>query len=489
MIPRLPFHSIFLLILLALSNGISQTVPPSGESQRAGFTDAAQFGFSPGATGVENDKALQKAVEGAGTVGVSQSGTYSIAATVYLPSNTTLDFGNNVFLKKVPEQGQFSHVFINQGAPSRTWDSHIQIKGLQLIVNGVDFCTFKEAFGLRGQVAFFYAKDVRIEGFRCLDLGRNQFAIQVCTFEDLVVDDFIIKGLKDGVHLGRGKRFTIRNGSFETFDDAVALNAHDFSTSNPELGWIEDGVVENCHDLAADKCTGYFCRMLAGAWVDWHPGMEVQQSDTVVSGGRLYRVQAKPDGKVYPSLTRPTHETGKATLDGINWGVVQNDVTYSAGVRHVVFRDIFLNQSRVGFSIHFDNDKYSRSYYPGAQVPLQEGITLDNVQVLNEKNVYPLLHIATPVDVVTLRNCRFRNNPIEFVSNKAMTDYGKTFLNLIGCTFANPAPMNLVVNEVPGKRIALKTTASIQLSDKFQARMVNGEGAVEVDSDLSGLRK
>ncbi len=55
-------------------------------------------------------------------------------------------------------------------------------------------------------------------------------------------------------------------------------------------------------------------------------------------------------------------------MDGINWGVVQNDVTYTAGVRNVIFRDIFLEKPRIGFSIHFDNDKYSRSYYPGAAI-------------------------------------------------------------------------------------------------------------------------
>lgn len=484
------FRAFFLLstsLFLVFCIGLGQSA--ANNDQKLGFTDAAQFGFSPGASGVENAKALQKAVDGAGTVTVSRSGTYNIADTVYLPSNTTLIFGNNVFLKKVPELGPFSHVLINKGAPSRTWDSHITVKGLQLLVNGVDVHDFRAVYGLRGQVAFFYAKDVRIEGFRCLDLGTQQFAIHACTFQDLVIDDFIIKGLKDGIHLGRGKQFTIRNGVFETFDDAVALNAHDYATSNPELGWIENGVVENCHDLAAGKAVAYFCRILAGAWRDWQPGMEVQQSDTVVSEGRLYRVQARPDGTVYKSVTRPTHKKGMAILDGINWGVVQNDVTYTAGVRNVVFRDIFLAKSRVGFSIHFDNHPASRSYYPGARAPVQEGITLENVQVLHQKKEVPIVRIATPVDLVTLRNCRLRYNSIEFASNSSLTDYGKTSLNLIGCTFDYPGPMDLVVNKVPGKVIALKTTSSIPLSEKFQARVVSGDGTVLVDSDLSGLLK
>jgi hypothetical protein len=62
---------------------------------------------------------------------------------------------------------------------------------------------------------------------------------------------------------------------------------------------------------------------------------------------------------VYKSVTRPTHKTGAKVLDGINWGVVQDEVTYTAGVRNVVFRDIFLHKPRTAFTIHFDNDKYS----------------------------------------------------------------------------------------------------------------------------------
>jgi len=476
---------------LGLAASPPQPAPGGDTTQPAaaqGITDAADFGFSPAQTGTENTKSLQRAVDQAGTVVVTRPGTYSISGTVYVGSNTSLTFGKDVFLKKVAEQGPFSHVLLNKGAITKSYDTHITIDGLQIIVNGVDARMFKEAYGLHGQLAFFYAKDIRILHFRCLDLGRLQYGIQVCTFEDLLVDDVIIKGLKDGVHLGRGKRFAIRNGVFETFDDAIALNGHDYAVGNPELGWIEDGVVEHCQDLAAAKTTGYFCRILAGAWIDWHPGMEVQQSDTVVSQGRLYRVQAKPDGKVYKSITRPTHASGAMVLDGIHWGVVQSDVTYTAGVRNVVFHDISLQKARTSFSIHFDNDQYSRSYYPGAQIPVQQGITFDNVRVLNE-HASVFLSIATPVDAVTFRNCILRDNRIQFIGNNAMHDYGPTLIEMVDCTFEHPGKMELVANGVRGKQIVLKTTGSIELSDKFLAAVDAGGGAIAVDSDLRGLGK
>ncbi|MDB6017468.1 MAG: hypothetical protein JWR19_1957 [Pedosphaera sp.] len=473
--------------LVQAQTGTLPTQSIIGAVTGSGFTDAATFGFSPEASGIDNTKSLQRAVNQAGTIVVSRPGTYNIAGTVYIGSNTSLIFGKNVFLKKVAERGAFTHVLLNKGALSRTYDDHISVEGLQIIVNGVDECMFKDVYGLVGQLAFFYVKDLRIEHFRCLDLGKAQFGIQVCTFEDLIINDIIIKGDKDGVHLGRGRRFTINNGIFQTFDDAVALNAHDYADSNPELGWIEDGVVENCHDLNAEKSVGFFCRILAGAWIDWRPGMEVQQSDTVVSSGRLYRVQAKPDGTVYKSLTRPAFASGSQMLDGINWGMVQTDVTYTAGVRNVTFRDIFLEKSRVGFSIHFDNDKYSRSYYPGARIPMQEQLIFDNIHVLHDQKS-DFLDINTPVDVVTIMNSSFRNNSINFRGNKAMPDYLKTRINIFGCVFCQPGKMDLVVNSVPNKKIELKTTANIKLSDDFSAGVISGGGKITIDSDLPELK-
>jgi len=455
-------------------------------TQQRGFVNAADFGFSPEASGTENAQALQRAVDGCGTIIVSQPGVYKIADTVFLGSHTSLIFGNDVFLKKVDEQGPFTHVLLNKGALTRTFDENITVDGLHIIVNGIDVRKFL-AYGLHGQLAFFYVKDLRIERFRCMDLGRAQYAIHVCTFEDVLINDVIIKGDKDGVHLGRGKRFTIRNGVFQTFDDAVALNGQDYDVGNPEMGWIEDGVVEKCWDLNAEKTTGFFCRIVAGGWIDWRPGMAVQKSDTVVSAGRLYRVQADPDGTIYTSTTQPMHAHGSQVHDGITWGAGQTDVTYTAGVRNVVFRDIFLYKPRIGFSVHFSKDKYDRSYYPGAEIPVQEQLTFDNIRVLHDQPT-PLFEINTPMDVITLTNSSLRNNRIAFRSNDALPDYLKTRINMVGCVFNQKGRMELVTNSVAGKEIALKTSASIELHDDFKAQVVPGPGRITVASDLTGLR-
>lgn len=103
-----------------------------------GFIDAAYFGFLPHASGLQNSTALQKALEYGSTITVSKPGTYKFAETVYIGSNTTLDFGNGVFIKKVDEKRVFFHIILNKGALTKTYDENIVIKGLKIIVNGID---------------------------------------------------------------------------------------------------------------------------------------------------------------------------------------------------------------------------------------------------------------------------------------------------------------------------------------------------------------
>ncbi len=447
--------------------------------------NAPDHGLSPYSTGIANTRALQQALDQGGTIRIEQPGTYKIAGTVYIGSHTALIFGPGVILQKVDEVGPFSQVFLNKGALTKTYDHHIAVAGLTLQVNGLDAIKW-EVFGLRGQLGFFYVRDLQISGFRCYDMGKSQFAIQVCTFEDLIVDDVIIHGDKDGVHLGRGKRFRISNGVFKTFDDAVALNAHDYDTGNPELGWIEDGIVENCHDLDAENTTGFFCRFPAGAWIDWQQGMAVQKSDTVVSAGRLYRVSAEADGQTFISSTPPTHETGSVELDGITWVMVQEDIVYDAGVRNVIFRDITLHKPRIGFSVHFDEDRFSRSFYPGANQSQQEALVFDHITVTHDQP-HPLFSICTAVDALTINHTRFCRGGIEFYSRSAHVSQGSTKLSLIGCTFAAPDNFTLIDNKADHKAIDLTTHGSIVLAEAFQPTIESPSGSVTIDSDLPGL--
>ncbi|RIH62862.1 hypothetical protein D1164_22795 [Mariniphaga sediminis] len=472
-----------------------KTIETAQSGETTGFADAASFGFSPGATGMQNTAAMQKALDQGGTIVVSQPGTYKIAKTLYIGSDTELVFGKGVSLKKVDEEGRFSQVFINKGALTKKYDERITIEGLHIIMNNVDNCS-DLVLGLRGVLGFSYVKDLKIKGFRCYDLTGCQFCIQICRFEDVIIEDVIIKGQKDGIHFGPGKRFTIRDGVFQTFDDAIALNGQDYSTSNPEMGWIEDGLIENCYDLNQEKTVGYFCRMLAGAWVDWEEGMKVQQSDAVVSNGRIYRVKMPADETLYESVTRPDFESGTKVLDGITWVMSQEIISYTAGVRNVTFRDIQLEKPRIPFSIQFDMGRFNRSYYPGAEIPVQENIVLDNIKVLFDKDL-PVVQVTTPLNMITITNSRLKNRIFNFYGNEVYPDYlrantisefGKTLINIHGCVFDQDNEMILLKNSGKGKEIELKTSSNIELGENFSAKIIEGDGKVIFESDLTGLK-
>ncbi len=375
--------------------------------ERIVMKNAYDYGFSPEKTPRENAEALQEAVKGGGEIVITVPGSYDLDKTVILESNTTLKFAEGVYLRRIPTEG-YGYTFINAGAYTRVYDENIQIYGLNIICNGHDYFSSSKGDipGLRGMVSFFYINNLMIKDFTCPDLESKGFCIHICTFENISVENVHIEGKKDGVHLGRGKNFVIKNGLFRTFDDPIALNAHDYATSNPQLGWIENGLIENCYDLDDDSTTGFFCRILAGSWGDWFEGMTVQHSDTVVCNGRLYRVIAKPDGTFYKSLTPPSHSSGVAEYDGINWCMVQDDeVIYNCGCRNVTFKKIHLCKHRpVAFSIHFDDDRWSRSVYPNSDMPTQENIVFDDIRL--EIEVESMLWTVSPAKNIVFKNIK-----------------------------------------------------------------------------------
>ena len=429
---------------------------------RAAAIDAESFGFSAGGDPLENARALQKAVDCGGEIRVSKAGVYDVGATVLIGDNTSLVFAEGVVIRKNAKHGAFNYVFLNRGARQRQYNKNISLKGLNLSVNNVDHIDTFDILGLVGQVSFFYVKNLKIRDLRCTDLRAHQFCIQVCTFEDLDISGAEIRGHKDGIHLGRGTRFRISDCTFATGDDAIALNAHDYDISNPEMGWIENGVIENIFDLEPSELLvgfngkpiyGYFCRIISGTWTEWKRGMQIQKSDTVVSGGKMYRAQMKPDGKVFVSQTPPTHSEGAKVLDGIKWRMTQTDVEFNAGVRNVTFRNIFLQKARTAsFSIHADMDVWSRSFYPDGKFTMQENLVFDNIRVLHD-NPKPFLLVKVPVNRVSITNSFLRNNNIIFLNHKDIDNTSPTVLNIFNTSFEPTQKMDFIKNNVAGKRI------------------------------------
>lgn len=398
--------------------------------------NARDYGFLPENDGKTNAAILNVLLEEHNAVEVTQQGEYSLTDTVLIGSNTTLSFGEGVFIKREKHPEETGYVFVNRGAYTRKYDENIIITGLHLICNGVVSSPAipgarKVIPGLRGHISFFYVKNLEIRNFTALDLPPQDFGIHVCTFENIRVENVHIEGRKDAVHLGRGKGFVIKDGYFKTYDDPVALNAHDYATSNPQLGWIEDGVIENCYDYNDTSTVGYFCRILAGSWTDWYAGMVIQHSDTVVHNNRVYRAIMSPDGKTYISNNPPTHHSGSEFYDGIRWVFVQDEVCYSCGCRNIYFKDIFVEKDRpVAISIHHDNDAYSRSVYPGSAAPVQENITFKNVKITGNTPVF--LSCISPLKNFTFKDCELGGSTISLLELEQIPTYPEADFHISG---------------------------------------------------------
>ncbi len=423
--------------------------------------NAAEFGFLPGAAPGKNVQALQEALDQTGTVRVTVPGIYDLDATVLIGSDTALECGAGVYFRRT---GSFCHLLLNKGARSRSYDRGIRVSGLKLICGGKDVHYTAEIPGLCSHISFFYVKDLIIRDFECLDLGKKGFCIQICTFENILLENLHIEGGKDGVHLGRGRKFAIRHGIFRTYDDPIALNAYDYSNSNPQFGWIEDGVIEDCYDLDQPATTGFFCRLLSGAWREWFAGMKVRNSDLVAHGGRLYSVKGEPDFTEYTSQTPPEHTDGIAVHDGIPWRFVQDDATpRSASVRNVHFKDIFLQKRReLAFCLLLEFNQYARSVYPGAEAPATDNITLENICVQTE--VEWLLESNTPCGTLRLLNSRLPARVFRLSEpREKQPDRRQTRILVSGCDF--PASGGTLLASSRSRRASLTVTASLPESD------------------------
>ena len=402
---------------------------------RKSIINAADCGFLPGGNADENSAALNRAVSRGGEVEVTLPGLYDISEPVYLGSDTSLTFAPGVTLRRAAcKNGDNGNVFVNRGAFTGAPDRNISIRGLTLLVNGVESLPAqaggsKTVIGLRGHIAFLYVENLTLSDITIPDLEKIDYAISVCEFRHALVENCRLEGKKDGVHFGPGRDFTVWGCAFRTADDAIALNGSDYSVSNPTLGSIENGLIENCVDLPDAPTDSMFLRILVGGWKAWEPGMRVYHSDAVVHGGRLYRVVMRPDNESYVSLTPPTHEAGFAVLDGIHWvrtniGDAPEALPLTANCRNVTVKNCLILRSRPRqVLIYASYDEYLRSYHPGCPQPEVKDIRFENVQVLAPTARF--LHIETKTENVSVVRCALGGSDITETTNRQMAPYPK----------------------------------------------------------------
>lgn len=419
--------------------------------------NASAYGFLPTNDAETNSIALQNAVNGGGTIIVDLAGVYPICKSLILDSNTTLIFGNGVYLRREADSnGVIARFpFINRGAFTREYNENISIIGLNLLTNGYGSGTdVEEIYGQKGQLAFYCIRHLTIKDLTISDGTAIYYNIHIQNFEDIHLENIHIFSEKDGIHLGKGKDFVIKNVWLKTNDDGIALNAHDYPTGTSELGWIENGLIENVHFMSApDFNTGRGIYLLGGAWKDWSSGMEVRKyGDAVVSNGRIYRTVSSPISQTKETIVstvQPSHESGVQTYsDGVTWLMAQdNDICYNAGCRNVHIKDVFCDRLSSGIlTFNFDDDIYSRSIYPSCELPMMENITLENLYSSDDV-INHIVNTCVPFKNLKLRNLNCQNKATIIFMHSVNTDfvYPESTVMLSDCTFFNNANMTVLL--------------------------------------------
>ena len=363
--------------------------------------DAARFGFDPNASAETNSAALQKALDGGNkTVTVKNPGTYLLDKTVLIDSGTRLLFAEGTVLKK---SRNYVHVILNRGALSGEENRDIEIENLRIEVSEkvAGWGPNDPLFGLRGQAAFYHIKNLHLSNFQCLDVHGGQYALHICDFENIAVDGFEIRGQKDGIHIGKGRGFYLARGVCQTFDDAIALNAEDYTTSQPIEGDILDGLIEDVTDERLDPTVAHAVRLLTGAWVDWHPGIKFQNGDTVLHDGYLYRVNATFDTREYVSNTAPPNRSGAwQDPDEPNLTFICSGKAdwHSAGIKNVTLKNI-RSLSRTGIGAFWEMCDYHRAVHPevaAENLPVCQ-VTVENF-VNDSPDRSPLFNVTLNLD-------------------------------------------------------------------------------------------
>lgn len=407
--------------------------------------NAASFNFLPTNTAADNNIAIANALNGGGTILVDLPGIYDISDTIVIPSNTTLIFGANTFVRMNANK----YAVLNVGAHTRVYDENIKLVGFHLIANGynppiIDIYNVDPDIivGLHGYVNFFYVKHLVVYEYVILDQGDTGYGLHIATSEDVVIERVHIKGEKDGIHISsRTKRVTIKDCISQCYDDGCTMNAVDYVTSTPEVGWIEDVLVDNCYDLVHPEhnSDGFYSRFMGGAWKDWEEGTEVMLGSIVVveSEGvkRIYRVVGHQHemGWKFISHTQPSATTiGQIefldeqevtrTIGGVTqtatmripWILYQTQgVGYEGGCRNITFRNIHLQKTRTFIIQYYMDDLWFNAIVPNAQGnPVMRNITFDHVYQEYEGTVegYPrFVTINCPTQNIRIQNCYIKH--------------------------------------------------------------------------------
>lgn len=355
------------------------------------FINAANFDFLPTKTASENVIALQNVLNGGGkTIVISLPGTYQLNSDVYIDDDTELIIGKGVYFKKV---ANYCSVLINRGALTRTYNKNITIKGLKIIVDGKEGQYPKNSplYGVRGNVNFYWCNNIRIYDYEVLDIGYLNWGLSFNRFDGLIIDGLNLAGHKDGINIGNGQNFVIKNYESSCYDDTIGLNAHGYHVSTPEVGTLKNGAIENLiytnNPIWGEGGRVFNCQL--GSVVNWQLNIEIVNGDTVNANGNTYFAIVEGAEPMIISTTAPSIESfndTEKTSDGIEWRLMKlNETTGLVNVENITFKNIVHKSLIEGILMTLfsgEDIPYTRSVHPLVDVsdfPEARNIKFDGI--------------------------------------------------------------------------------------------------------------
>jgi len=361
------------------------------------------IGLEANISAVENTFYLQSAINGGNkNILVDKKGTYLLDSTIFIYSNTELNFANDVFIQ---QNRNYSNVFANIGIITKDTTRNIQINGLNLITDGKQ-ASPEHTWGLRGKLGFLYIDSLVITNFICRDGGSLQFMIQIGGWNNLYIDNVIIESQKDGIDLLAGGNGVIKNCYLETYDDAIFLGAVGFPTAQLE-------VIGDVHDISFTNINYYDstrtypargCYVMLASWNDWTIDSVYQTGDMCLNDGKLYQC-ANSNGFFDTAAIAPTHNADTITgVDGITWHYIDTTNIYKSNVYNISFdSSSFYDCSNFLYFANI-NSEYSRNIYPGTEdSSVAYNFSVNNSTINNTR----ALNVSTNILDITFSNCNF----------------------------------------------------------------------------------
>lgn len=442
--------------------------------------DAASYGFDPSATASVNTAALQAALDVGGVITVNTPGTYELNDTLYIGSNTRLLMCIGVIFKKT---GYYSNVLLNSGALTKTYDENIEVAGLQIEVNGVDNLTTLLVDGLRGQLSFFYVKNLILRDFKCLDLGIGQFCIHIVTWERVYFNNIHIEGEKDGIDLGPGHDFLGENIIFKTYDDAIALIGQGYTTVTPEVGDVYNVTFRNVIDNVKNGL-GYLIRPMAGSWADYSIGNAYKTSDLCVNAGNIYMVD-NTSGFSAVGANAPVHSSGIVTgADGIEWRFLQVGAFYTANIYNVTLDNITCLDPRSTIGVYLLDSADMRAAYPGTEdQSFVSEFKVTNSSLNNTDSV--VCRVGGNLKEITFGNCVFDDiQSLVYTLDKLADSNPLLKVSVTGCVFKNIDDVYFLYNLKQGLLIDISMAGNTYESCVFSS-VINGTSEIRmINPDL-----